>query len=324
MNRLVLIDGNAVMHRAYHALPPLTSPDGKIVHVVYGFVSMMIKIIHDLKPTHMAVAFDRPGKTFRDDLYANYQIQRPKMDDDFISQIALVHEVVKASNVPIFELDGFEADDMIGTIVQQVLDGHTEASEGAIDQVVIITGDRDILQLVVDEKILVFMPTKGLSEGKLYGENEVVERMGVKPSLIIDLKALMGDASDNYPGVAGIGPKTALQLLKDYGSVESIYAHIDSIGSAGIKAKLIAGHESAVLGKTLATIRRDAPIVFIPQKAMIHSLDTPALRTALEAFHFSSLFRRLTGEEPNKVQVAKREKKDTKEQKNDDTQQTLF
>lgn len=323
MNRLVLIDGNAIMHRAYHALPPLTSPDGKIVNVVYGFISMMLKIFHDLKPTHMTVAFDRPGKTFRDELFANYQTQRPKMEDDFISQIALVHDVVAACDIPIFECDGFEADDMIGTIVQQVLEGHTKPSEGMIDQVVIITGDRDILQLVVDERILVFMPTKGLSEGKLYGEKEVVERMGVKPKLIIDLKALMGDASDNYPGVIGIGPKTALQLLSTYRSVESIYNHIDSIVSEGTKAKLIAGRESAMLGKTLATIRRDAPITFISQKAKIISLDTPALRTALETFHFLSLFRRLTGEDVQKGKTIKKETHDIKEQESD-TQQTLF
>ncbi len=324
MNRLVLIDGNAVMHRAYHALPPLTSPDGKIVNVVYGFVSMMIKITHDLKPTHMAVAFDRPGKTFRDELFSGYQIQRPKMEDDFISQISLVHDIVAACNVPMFELDGFEADDMIGTIVQQVLDGLTVPSEAKIDQVVIITGDRDILQLVVDEKILVFMPTKGLSEGKLYGEKEVVERMGVLPPLIIDLKALMGDASDNYPGVTGIGPKTALHLLKDHGSVESIYAHIDDVEPAGAKAKLIAGEKSAILGKTLATIRRDAPIIFDADSALIQTLDTPSVRVLLEAYRFSSLFRRLTGEEPNFGKGVKKEKPNVVKKDEDKGQQSLF
>lgn len=324
MNRLVLIDGNAVMHRAYHALPPLTAPDGKIVNVVYGFVSMMIKIASDLQPTHIAVAFDRPGKTFRDELFSGYQIQRPKMEDDFISQIALVHDVVARCSVPIFELDGFEADDMIGTIAQQVLDGLTMPSDGMVDQVVIITGDRDILQLVVDEKILVFMPTKGLSEGKLYGEKEVVERMGVLPPLIIDLKALMGDASDNYPGVAGIGPKTALQLLKDHGSVESIYAHIDAIESAGIKAKLIAGKESAMLGKTLATIRRDAPIVFDAGAARIETLNTPSMRSLLETYRFSSLFRRLTGEEPHFGKAAKKEKPSVSKKDSGKEQQSLF
>lgn len=324
MNRLVLIDGNAVMHRAYHALPPLTTPDGTLVNVVYGFVSMMIKIASDLQPTHMAVAFDRPGKTFRDELFSGYQIQRPKMEDDFISQIALVHDAVASCNVPIFELDGFEADDMIGTIVQQVLEGHTTPSEGMVDQVVIITGDRDILQLVVDEKILVFMPTKGLSEGKLYGEKEVVERMGVLPPLIIDLKALMGDASDNYPGVAGIGPKTALQLLTEYGSVESIYIHIDDVASAGTKAKLIAGKESAILGKTLATIRRDAPIVFDANAARIESLNTSPMRLLLERYRFSSLFRRLTGEEPGFGKSVKKDKHAAVKKDADTAQQSLF
>src|SRR5690242_2032515 len=139
MNRLVLIDGNAVMHRAYHALPPLTAPDGTVVNIVYGFTSMILKIYHDFKPTHMAVAFDRPGPTFRNELFTDYHVQRPKMEDDFIQQIPIVHEMVAAFGIPNYELDGFEADDMIGTIC------HTLTKKaGEIGQIVVITGDRDI------------------------------------------------------------------------------------------------------------------------------------------------------------------------------------
>lgn len=297
MNRLVLIDGNAIMHRAYHALPPLTTPEGKPAHVVYGFVSMIIRIFHTLQPTHVAVAFDRPGPTFRNELFKDYQMQRPKMEDDFISQISLVHDVVKAFGIPIFERDGFEADDMIGTICKQVNSKQLTVNSKVIDQVIIVTGDRDILQLVEDEKVLVFMPTKGLSEGKLYSEADVLERMGVKPKLIIDLKALMGDASDNYPGVSGIGPKTAISLLNEFGSVENMYTSLEkSSVSEGVKAKLLAGKESAFLGITLATIRTDAPIEFVSANARLASLDTPEVRSVLEAYRFPSLLRRITGE----------------------------
>jgi len=327
MNRLVLVDGNAIMHRAYHALPPLTSPDGKLVHVVYGFVSMILRIFYDLKPTHIAVAFDRPGPTFRNLLYKEYQIQRPKMEDDFISQISLVHEMVTAFGLPIYELDGFEADDMIGTIVMQVnkkyppLEAGKSESGKAIDQVIIVTGDRDILQLVQDERVLVFMPTKGLSEGRLYGEKEVIERMGVAPSLIVDLKALAGDSSDNYPGVAGIGPKTATQLLKEYGSVEGIYKNIVNVVGKTTKTKLVAGKESAMLGRNLATIRSDAPIVFAEETARVVTLDTPSARSALEAFHFPSLLKRLSGNVVGGKEKTKKQVKKIKEGIQSDQQQ---
>lgn len=316
MNRLVLIDGNAVMHRAYHALPPLTAPDGKPVHVVYGFVSIILKIFHDLKPSHMTVAFDRSGPTFREKLFAAYQSQRPKMEDDFISQIPLVHDVVAAFGIPIFESDGFEADDVIGTICRQVM-------KTVIHQVVIITGDRDILQLVRDEKVLVFMPTKGLSEGKLYGEKDVTERMGVAPKFIADLKALMGDASDNYPGVVGIGPKTAIQLLNQFGSVENVYTDIGRVSGEMIKTKLIAGRESAFLGKHLATIRTDAPITFKAAAARVTKLDTSEVRNILESMHFPSLLRRLTGEQAPKKRHG-HDNKGEKEAPKKEHQQALF
>jgi DNA polymerase-1 len=299
MNRLVLIDGNAIMHRAYHALPPLTTPDGKPTHVVYGFVSMILKIFHDLKPTHMAVTFDRPGPTFRSQLYKEYQIQRPEMEDDFVSQIPMVHETIEAFGIPIFEHDGFEADDMIGTITKQCQMLNDKY------QIIIVTGDRDILQLVEDEKVLVFMPTKGLSEGRLYGEKEVVERMGVTPKLIVDLKALVGDPSDNYPGVTGIGPKTAAKLLSTYKTLKGI-----------IKAKKLSAsdQESALLSQRLAQIRADAPIDFDEKNAHIKTLDTSSARKVLEDLHFPSLLKRLTGEKKSMPAKEKKEKPDTQQQ----------
>lgn len=272
MNRLVLIDGNAILHRAYHALPRLTAPDGSVINAVYGFVSILIKIFHDLKPTHLAVAFDRPEPTFRKKLFMDYQAKRPEMDRDLVTQIPKVQDTVRAFGIPIFEAAGFEADDVIGTIVKQ-----------AGMEVIIVTGDRDILQLVNDEKgVKVFMPTKGLSEGRLFGEAEVVGKMGVRPRQIPDLKALMGDSSDNYPGVPGVGPKTAVKLLAEYGSIEAL-----------LEAKKINDTQAARLSLQLATIRTDAPVA-VSELPAIMTLDTPEARARLEALHFPSLLKRLT------------------------------
>lgn len=278
MNRLVLIDGNAILHRAYHALPPLTTSEGSPVGAVYGFISMLMKIFHDLKPTHIAVAFDRAAPTFRKELFKEYQAKRPKMEDALVGQVDKVHDVVTAFGIPIYELDGFEADDIIGTITKKVK-----------EEVIIVTGDRDILQLVDDEKVFVFMPTKGLSEGKLYGEKEVVERMGVLPNKIPEFKALAGDPSDNYPGVPGIGPKTAAKLLKEYTSLKRI-----------LKSKKLSPDEekSATMSLELATIRTDVPITFDFEKTHISTLNTPSSRKILEDLHFSSLLKRLGDVKP--------------------------
>ncbi len=316
MNRLVLIDGNAILHRAYHALPPLTAPDGTLVNAVYGFASMLLKLYENLSPTHMAVAFDRPGPTFRKKLFKAYQAKRPKMDDELAGQVEKVHELVGAFGIPVFEKDGFEADDVIGTIVGKV-SKDTSAVSATSDTfatfatVIIVTGDRDLLQLVIDEKVLVYMPTKGLSEAKLYGEKEVAARMGVLPSLVPDLKALAGDSSDNYPGVSGIGPKTAVSLLLKYGSLEAIYRHLSAIAPAAAE-KLKHDKESAILGKKLATITRNVPLdVSLPPLA---GLDTAESRAFLTSLHFHSLVKRLAKGAPAAGEEKQEEKKDRPQQ----------
>jgi len=350
---MTLIDGNAIIHRAYHAMPPMRSPDGKLVSVVYGFISMLMKINRDLSPSHMVVTFDRPGPTFREKMYPQYQQQRPKLDDDFISQIPLVHDVVKAFGIPIYECDGFEADDVIGTIAKQVFSRQSLASlklrrsgsvvrksedrnlpagkaglkteSSNIDQIIIITGDRDILQLVEDEKVLVFMPTKGLSEGKIYSEKDVVVRLGITPKLIPEHKALAGDPSDNYPGVLGIGPKTAVTILNTFGSIDALYRAVEAGKTAlskGVIEKLKLGKQSAYLGLNLATIRKDAPITFSSKTAYISSLDSLSARKELEKYGFHSLIRRLTRSEQNKgVRITMKDKIEKEEQT---SQQQLF
>ncbi len=297
MNRLVLIDGNAILHRAYHALPPLTAPDGSIVNAVYGFVSILLKLYSDFHPTHMAVAFDRPAPTFRKKLFKDYQIQRPKMEDALVSQIDKVHDVITSFGIPIYELDGFEADDIIGTIASRVIPATEpgskekedwipgQARNDILSEVIIVTGDRDLLQLV-DEHIKVFMPVKGLSEGKVFDETSATEKFGVPPKKIPDYKGLAGDASDNYPGVAGIGPKTAVKLINQYGSLEKIIKS----GELGDKA------ESALLSKDLATIRTDAPIDVSFDAMKIATLVTPQSRMKLAEFGFKTLLKRMSGE----------------------------
>jgi DNA polymerase-1 len=301
MNRLVLVDGNAILHRAFHALPPLTDPEGNVVNAVYGFASMLFKIFKDLKPTHVAVAFDRPAPTFRKEMFAQYQAHRPKMDDDLVPQVGKVHEMLLAMGIPVYEKDGFEADDVIGTIVNKTVSGN-------IDQTIVVTGDRDILQLVEEGKVFVYMPTKGLSEAKLYGEKETIERMGVKPEQIPDLKALAGDQSDNYSGVDGIGPKTAVNLLTEFGSIDKLYERGDKgdWGNAGDKVieKLKAGKENALLSHQLATIKRDVPVDVDLQP--VKSLNTSEARRIFGDLGFKSLIKRMENQDEGKSETGKR------------------
>jgi len=319
MNRLVLIDGNAILHRAYHALPPLTAPDGSLVNAVYGFTAMLMRIFNELIPSHIAVAFDRPKPTFRKKLFAGYQAKRPKMDVELAGQIEKVHDVVRAFGIPIFEKDGFEADDIIGTLCREAQNPKSKIQNPdgqKIDQTIIVSGDKDLLQLV-NGNTYAYVPTKGLSEAKLYMEKDVVERMGVSPTLIPDLKGLMGDASDNYPGVDGIGPKTAVDLLTRYKTLKGIYSNLKKAKgtiSESVIEKLKKGEGSANLSKNLATIRTDVKLDATLGTAHLTTLDTPEARKILGDLHFHSLLKRLTGD-------TKQETSDKQEKKSKTGQQ---
>ncbi|MBI3558812.1 DNA polymerase I, partial [Candidatus Gottesmanbacteria bacterium] len=207
--KLVLIDGHAVLHRAFHALPPLTNKDRVQTNAVYGFVTMLLRILDDLQPTHLAVAFDLPQPTFRKQQYVGYQAKRPVMQSNLAEQIPLVHELFDKLNIRYFEIASFEADDVIGTI----------ATKTNVETI-IITGDRDMLQLI-NKNIKVCV-----SETKIYDEDLVKKEFGVLPSQWVDVKALKGDSSDNYPGVRGIGPKTAEKLISQYETLENLYKNL--------------------------------------------------------------------------------------------------
>ena len=296
---LVLIDGNAVLHRAYHALPPLTDKEGNETHAIYGFLSMLLKIVADLKPTHLIVCFDRPEPTFRKSMYVGYQAHRPKMDDSLATQLNRTKEVVAAMNIPIYEMAGYEADDVIGTLAHQArVETGLKPVSTKFDEIIIITGDRDILQLV-DNHTKVYMPIQGLTNAKLYDEEAVVEKFGVKSSQIVDYKALAGDASDNYPGVRGIGPKTASELLQKFGTIENVYQAIKdkTLAANGLSEKVLKAlteyAEDCVMAKKLATIITDAPVTLELAKAEVHDLATNEALAELEQLGFSSIMKRL-------------------------------
>lgn len=300
MSKLLLVDGHAILHRAYHALPFLSNEKNELTGAIYGFLAILLRTTNNLKPTHLIVTFDRKEPTFRKKILVSYQAQRPKPPEELISQILRLHELLEKMGIRIFEAAGYEADDVIGTLTQQ--------AKG--EEVVIITGDRDILQLV-NSKTKVLMPVKGISESRLYGEDEVVERMGVAPNEIIDLKALIGDASDNYSGVPGIGPKTAINLIKKYKTLEGIYQNINEI-EGKVKEKLIKGEESAKISKTLATITKDAPVELNWNNCKLIRLDNPYIVSLFEEWGFRSLVPRLSGNMNQESRIKNQENKKQK------------
>ena len=282
--KLVLVDGHAVVFRAYYAFPAtLTTRSGEQINAVYGFASILLNVLRDLKPTHVAVAFDLDKPTFRHLEYVDYKAQRPEVDVELTDQLERVRQVVTALNIPIFQVEGFEADDVIGTLGKQ-------AQKKKIDTV-IVTGDQDAMQLV-NGHIKVYVPARGLKPAKIYGEAEVKERYGLTPKQIIDLKALSGDVSDNIPGIHGVGPKTATKLLQEYNDVDGIYKKIEKI-TGSLKQKLVDGYEEAERGKKLATIVLDVPITLDLKACELKNYDKRKVMDLFEELGFKSLYKRL-------------------------------
>lgn len=301
MSKLVLIDGNAILHRAYHALPStLTTRKGEPINAVYGLVSMFLTIIADLKPTHIAVCFDRKEPTFRKKEFKDYQAHRPEMDKELSGQFEKAKDTLSAFGVPIYEKAGFEADDVIGTLARQATKGKNKEknstlplsrSPALIEEVVIVTGDRDILQLVND-KVKVYMPIRGLKDSQLLGDDEVLAKMGVAPDKIVDFKALVGDPSDNYKGVPGIGPKTAITLLSKYKSVEGVYKNMDKIDESLAK-KLKEGKDSANQSQKLAKIVTNVPVKLSLEDAGTWKVDSNKVLALFADYGFRTLTRRV-------------------------------
>jgi DNA polymerase I len=310
MKKFVIIDGNAIIHRAYHALPPLTVKDGTIVNAVYGFTSMLLKVMADLKPDYLAVSFDVAGGTFRDEVYEDYKGTREKADQDLYDQIPLCHEVVEAFNIPIYLKEGFEADDVIGTLVTKVKDENSEV------QSTIVTGDMDILQLVNDTTN-VFTLRKGINDTVTFDAEGVKEKYGFGPERVVDYKSLRGDTSDNIPGIKGIGDKTAKNLISKFGSLEDIYKKYkgDETLKPGVVKKLDEGKADAEMSKELATIVRDIKgLKFEIEDCVTHEFDMDEVTSLFKKFEFFSMLKRIPGYKPHESQDTQH-KTDTKKNK---------
>ncbi len=291
---LVIIDGNALVHRAFHALPELTSPQGKPVNALYGFLLVFLKALKDLEPDYIAAAFDLPGPTFRDKLYKDYKAKRVKAPDELYEQIPLVQGFLGLFDVPVFEKQGYEADDVIGTIAKQAVKKQISPEL----EVMIITGDLDALRLV-DKNIRVFTLRHGLKDTIIYDEEKVKERYnGLRPEQLTDFRALRGDASDNIPGVTGIGEKTAIDLLNKFGSLDKIYSlsekgeKLEGVRES-VQKKLRDYKEQAYFSKSLAKIELNVPVDFNLGKCKKENLDKERLTKAFKDYGFFSLLKRL-------------------------------
>ncbi len=292
MRKLILIDGNALLHRAYHAYPPLTTPKGELVNAVFGFSSMLLSVLEKLSPTHVAVAWDVKGPTFRKKEYEEYKANRGPMDEDLATQIDRTKEVVGSLNIPQYGIEGFEADDIIGTLSTKAFEKNQNSEE---TQVVIVTGDRDSLQLIKEKKVVVFLPIQNHhAQSVVFDEDKVVETYGLTPRQIIDLKSLMGDASDNIPGVKGVGKVTATKLIQAAGTLENIYKNIETLEiSPRIKALLLAEKEMAEKSYYLAEIDCKVPLELKWEDCLLTNYEKNKVVALFEELNFKSLINKL-------------------------------
>ena len=291
--RFVVIDGNHLIHRAFHAIQnPLKTSAGEQTNAIYGFASMLINIIELEKPDYIAMTFDEKAPTFRHEMSEDYKGTRQKAPDELYAQIPRIHEMVNAFKLPIYSKEGFEADDMMGTLAR-------EASVQGME-VYIVTGDMDAMQLITPD-IRVAFPHKGYREPIIYDRQRVKEKYGIEPEQIADYKAMMGDTSDNIKGVQGIGPKGAAQLLNKYGSLDGIYEHIDEI-TGPIHDKLAAGKDDAYFSQKMARIVTDVPNGFKKEDTELQTLDYRGLDRFFEEMEMKSLRGRLKKITPEEKQ----------------------
>ncbi|MDI3533887.1 MAG: polymerase [Thermosediminibacterales bacterium] len=282
--RLILIDGNSLIHRAFHALPPLRNSKGMPTNAVYGFTNMLLKLLDEQKPDYIAVAFDKKGPTFRHEEFDGYKAHRQQTPDELASQFVLVKRVLEAFNIEIFEIEGFEADDVLGTIAKK---GEEQGFE-----VVIVTGDKDALQLI-SPNINVLLTRKGISEMELFDEKKVLTHYQVTPKQMVDVKGLMGDPSDNIPGVPKVGQKTAIKLIKEFSSIENLMENIDKISGQVLKNNLLVYKDQAFLSKKLATIILDVPIEVDFEKLKTADINQNSVLELFADLEFHSLVKRL-------------------------------
>jgi len=305
---LIIIDSNSLIHRAYHALPPLTTKKGELVNAVYGFLLVFLKAMREFQPDYVAAAFDFPAPTFRHKKFKEYKAKRPPAPEELYRQIPKVKEVLKGFNVPIFEKEGFEADDLIGTIARAA------PKKQILPEVetIILSGDLDALQLV-NSHTKVYALRKGVKDVILYDKAEIEKRYGISPQQLLDFKALRGDPSDNIPGVTGVGEKTAVGLLNKFGSLENLYKAIEKLSGIGKKLKpklretLLEYKEQAFFSKMLATIKRDVPVDFNLKQCEWGKYDKEKVIQIFKNFEFYTLLDKLPGpKKPVEKEVIKK------------------
>ncbi len=289
MKKLLLIDANSLIHRSFHALPPLTTPQGAPINAVYGLSSILLKLIRDHNPDYVAAAFDRKEPTFRDAMYAEYKAHRPPTAPELVSQLIEAHNTFEKFGIKVVEQAGLEADDIVGTLAERF----KRAPELVEGRIVIFSGDKDNLQLIDGDRVVVELLKTGVSKTVAYNEALFLQEYGFSPRQLIDYKALIGDTSDNIPGVTGIGPKGATDLIKQYGTVEKIYEEVGLIPKEVLRKKLETGRESAFLSKKLATIKCDADLPVTLEGLQQEPLDKDSLRKYFGDLGFKSLVERL-------------------------------
>ncbi|MBU2010383.1 hypothetical protein KKG37_02770 [Patescibacteria group bacterium] len=325
---LVLLDVHAILHRAYHAMPNFFSKKGEPTGALYGVCAMIIKIIADLKPDYIIACYDLPKPTFRHEVYAEYKQGRAKSDEELVVQIKRSRDIFDVFEIPIYEAEGFEADDILGTIVKKV-------KQNKNLQTIIASGDMDTLQLVDDKQVCVYTLKKGINDTILYDEKAVIDRFGFVPDLLPDYKGLRGDPSDNIIGIKGIGEKTATTLITQFGSIEKIYKALKNNKQAFLDLKitpriiqlLINNKDEALFSKTLATIRLDAPIDFeIPKTIWNETIDINKVDKLFNELDFRNMSARLKNtikqEEPQNAQNTA-EKKDSENKKGEINEEEL-
>ncbi|MEX1218261.1 MAG: DNA polymerase I [Acidimicrobiales bacterium] len=285
MTTLMLIDGNSLTYRAFFALPTdMATASGQVTNAVFGFTSMLVNLLRDQKPDHLAVIFDRSEPTFRHEALESYKANRDATPDLLRQQMGIVREVVETLRVPVIDLIGFEADDIIATLAT--------AAEARGDDVIIVTGDRDSYQLVHDPHIKVLYNKRGVSDYALYDEAGILERTGVKPTDYVHYAALRGDPSDNLPGVPGVGEKTAAKLINQYGGIDGIYEHLDDL-TPKLRQNLVENEDKARTNIELMELRRDAPVTVDPHELEIGNFDLEEIRQLFDFLEFRQLFDRL-------------------------------
>jgi DNA polymerase-1 len=333
MKKLLLIDANSIIHRSFHAIPPFTTPDGKPSGAIYGIASILLKLWREDRPDYAAALFDRPEPTFREEKYAAYKAQRPPAADELVQQIIEAHKLFEAFGIKTFEKPTFEADDLIATLAEKFKrkegDGGVAQDGGEHDlQVVILTGDRDTLQLVEDDHVVVQTFNKGVSDTTIYNDAAVREKYGLAPAQMVDWKALVGDPSDNIKGVPGVGPKTALELLQKFGSVEELFAHVDD--DEKIAKRIGPYRAEAELSRELVILERNVPIDIPPLEELAPHNDTKSIEEYFITMGFATLLKRMyEGDKPQNVNAKKQTKgkagkADSMEDASKNIQKSLF